>query len=458
MDSITIVRIHDDITSIIEASKKGKRYIFSPPKHFIQSYEVSQYLKSKKKIYFFYFSDNIIEESIALPEVIKNEATIQSALLAKIHDGAITTEKLILNRLNTTLDATQEIALHRYEGIAEKEILEHIAPIPNPEFLRRISTERYALYSLAQYAFSGKSYLCVYTEEKRNLIVAVHNGVLLFGRVGVIQSDDETERIMEQISDINRTVAYAHQQYREAKFEFIAICGSIADGEIVPLQLQASTGLNVTVLAPNLIVDGNGSKVSQNTILEVGMLFLEKNMNFLPSSIKAAREFYLGSALAILIAFLFMLFGLFQSSNAYTAYQTSLDEYDTVETQLSQALRNTNTLDDKQLQEITAQLKSSTPLHHHLIDDLILFENVLKLIKPQEVSFTEGGELQLDFKHQCKTLMELYLFEKDFRREVGTITEAQVTPTYKTDYNTLSFEASLKMGKAEQSTDAGAAQ
>lgn len=462
MSPITIVHIHDDITSVFEVKEKRKRYTVFPPKQFTQSYEVSQYLKSKKNVYFLFFSDNIIEESITLPEVIKNEETIQSALLAKIHDRATTTDKVLLNRLNTTLDATQESAVYRYEGLYEKDVLEHIAFVPKHAFLRRISTERHALYSLAQYAFNGKSYLCVYTEEKRNLIVAVHNGVLLFGRVGFIQSEDETERSTEQISDITRTVAYAHQQYREAKFEFIAICGSITDSEILPLQLQASTGLKITVLAPNLIVDGLDTKIAQNTILEIGMLFLDKNMNFLPNSVKAAREVYLASGFAIFVAFLFMLFGLFQSYEAYTAYQDSLDEYNRVEIQLSQTLRNTNALDNKQLQEITAQLKSSTPLHHHLIDDLILFEPVLTFIKPKEVSFSEGGELIFNFKYQCKTLMELYLFEKNFRHKVSTITAIQATPSYKTDYNTLTFEATLKTDNAEESSqqpvDEGAVQ
>ncbi|MGZ9267501.1 MAG: hypothetical protein ACXW33_10395, partial [Sulfuricurvum sp.] len=250
-----------------------------------------------------------------------------------------------------------------------------------------------------------------------------------------------------------RTVAYAHQQYREAKFEFIAICGNVADGEIVPMQLNASTGLGVTVLAPTLIVDGLEPNAAQNTVLEIGMLFLDDNMNFLPNSVKAAREFYLGSAIAIAIAFAFMLFGLFQSHNAYTSYQASLDEYNTVESRLYQTLLNTDTLDKKQLQEITAQLKSSTPLNHHLIDDLILFDNVLTLIKPQAVSFTEGGELTLDFKHQYKTLMELYLFEKNFRQETGRIKDTRVIVEYKTDYNALTFEATLKISSAVQASN-----
>ncbi|MCX6060988.1 MAG: hypothetical protein NT103_01855 [Campylobacterales bacterium] len=446
MDSITIVRIHDDFTSITEAKNTRKKTVFSPQIHFTEPHEIANYLKSKKKIYLFFSSDNILEESIVLPSIIKNEATIRSALLAKIHDSGASPETLVLNKLYTTLDPTGESAIHRYEGLSEKEILIHIAPIPKHEYLRRISVERYALFALAQHAFKGRSYLCVYTEEKRNLIVAVDNGTLLFSRVGFMQSEDEIGQIMEQINDISRTVAYAHQQYREAKFEFIAICGNIADGEIVPMQLNASTGLGVTVLAPTLIVDGLEPNMAQNSILEIGMLFLDNTMNFLPNSVKAAREFYLGSAIAIVIACAFMLFGLFQSYDAYTSYQSSLDEYDAVESQLYQTLRNTDTLDDKQLQEITAQLKSSTPLHHHLLDDLILFDNVLKLIKPQGVSFTEGGELILDFKHQCKTLLELYLFEKNFRHNVDTMKDTQVIAAYKTDYNTLTFEATLKRG------------
>jgi hypothetical protein len=150
-----------------------------------------------------------------------------------------------------------------------------------------------------------------------------------------------------------------------------------------------------------------------------------------------------------------MLFALYQSHDAYNAYQASLDEYDTVKSTLYRTLSSTDTLDDKQLQNIIAQLKSSTPLHHHLIDDLILFDNVLKLTKPQAVNFTEGGELVLDFKHQCKTLMELYLFEKNFRHEVSTIKGASPIAAYRTNYNTLSFEATLKIGSSALLVDKG---
>ncbi|HEX5710654.1 MAG TPA: hypothetical protein VFX68_04845 [Sulfuricurvum sp.] len=458
MGSITIVRIHDDLTSITEVKRSKNKYTFFPPKDFTEPHDVAHYLKSKTNIYLLYFSDTIVEESITLPSVIKNEATVRSALIAKIHENGEIPEKLVLNKLSTTSDVTGESALHRYEGLYENEILTCIAPIPKHEHLTHISIERYALFSLAQFAFGNKSYLCIYTEEKRNLIVAVQNGTLLFSRVGFLQSEDETERIMEQISDINRTVAYANQQYREAKFEFIAICGSIADGEIVPMQLHASTGLNIAILEPSLIVDGLNPSAAQKNSLEVGMLFLDKNMNFLPGSVKAAREFYLGTLVSIFFAFLFMLFGLFQSHDAYSSYQASLNEYDAIETQLNQALRSTDILDEKQLQEIISQLKSSTPLDHHLIDDLILFEPVLTLIKPQEVSFIEGGELALNFKYQCKTLMELYLFEKNFQRQVSTITAIPVASSYKTDYNTLTFEATLKKETATPSANTGAVQ
>jgi hypothetical protein len=455
VSSLSIVRFHDEFTSITEVKSSGKRYTFSLPKHFTQSYDVTQYLASKKKIYLIFSSDNILEESITLPSIIKNEATLQRVLLSKIHENNSSTEKLVLNKLYTSLDTTEESVVHRYEGLTEKEILSQIAPVPNLEHLRRISVERYALFALAQHAFKGKSYLCVYTEEKKNLIVAVHKDTLLFSRIGFIQSDDETEKIMEQISDIDRTVAYTYQQYREVKFEFIAICGSIANGEIVPMRLNASTGLSITVLAPTLIVNGLEPNMAQNSVLEIGMLFLDKTMNFIPDSVKAAREFYLVSTLTVFFAFLFMLFALYQSHDAYNAYQASLDEYDTVKSTLYRTLSSTDTLDDKQLQNIIAQLKSSTPLHHHLIDDLILFDNVLKLTKPQAVNFTEGGELVLDFKHQCKTLMELYLFEKNFRHEVSTIKGASPIAAYRTNYNTLSFEATLKIGSSALLVDKG---
>lgn len=453
MSQRTIVHINDDFTSIIDVHEKKGHYTFSAPKHFSEPQEVSRYLLSKKNIYLLFSSDAPIEESITLPSIITNEATLLSALNTKLHDNHTTHEALILNRLHTDIDATGESATHYYEGLYEKEVLRAIAPVPNLEHLKCISTERYALFALAEHAFKGKSYLCVYTQEKKNLIIAVQNEILLFARIGILESTDEIEKVMEQISDINRTVSYVHQQFREAKFEFIAICGTIADGEIVPTHLQSLTGLHVTVLSPTLMVNGLGSNISQTTVLELGMLYVNASMSFIPDRVKAAREFYLGGMIGMALAFFLMLFGLYQSANSYVSYQESLNDYTTAETQLVQTLRHTDTLSTVQLQEITTQLKSSTPLNHHFIDDVIPFENLLKLIKPNELSFEEQngtGKLAMSFKHTCKTLLELYLFEKNFKHEVSALRETHVLPTYQTDYNTLTFQSTLNIGGESQ--------
>jgi hypothetical protein len=351
--------------------------------------------------------------------------------------------------LYTTLDSTGESSHHRFEGLLEKEVLDAISIIPNLEFVHRISTKPYALFSLTESIFAGKSYLCVYAQETKNLIIAVSDGVLLFSRVGMLQSDDEIEKIMEQISDINRTVAYAHQQYREAKFEFIVLSGIIADGEMASEQLYNSTGLHITALAPTLMVTGLDKTISQNFIPEIGVLSLHKSMNFLPDRVKAAREFYLGGLISLGIAFLFMLFGLFQSHSAYEAYQESLDTYSTVESQLFRTLQKTDTLNDKELQEIIAQLKSSTPLHHHILDELISLDKILQLSKPTSVTFDESKQsLTLEFSHRCKNLMELYLFEKNFKHTVTALQKSDLIPVYKTDYNTFTFGATVSINGA----------
>lgn len=455
MNSLCIVRVHDDFTSIIDVQSQRKTITFSPPTIFHEPFEIAHYLKNKKKIYLLFTTDNSIEESITLPSLIKNEATLRTAILTKIQDDDRIHEKLILNKFYSSLDATGESATHRYEGLYEKEVLEAIAPIPHLEYLSRISITPFALFSVAESIFNTKSYLCVYAQETKNLIVAVSNGVLLFNRIGELQSTDEIERIMEQINDINRTVAYAHQQYREAKFEFIAICGSIAGSEIAPMQLQASTGLKITAIDPTLLVKGLETHTAQDYLLEIGMLTLQKSMNFLPDRVMAAREFHVGSFIAMAIAFLFMLLGLYQGLDAYNNYQESLDEYGRLQTQLTQTLRQTNTLDEAQLSEITAQLKSTTPLHHHFIDDMIIFDPLLKLLKPSSLSFEENqgkGKVVINFKQEFKTLLELYLFEKEFKKIVTSLKppSSTITPTYKSDYNLLSFEATLSMGESEK--------
>jgi hypothetical protein len=451
----TIVRVYDETISIVDAKWKKGAYHFSMPVTCETLQEAHLYLASKKNIHLLFFTDDIVEESITLPAVVKNEATLLSALTVKIHDERLINQKLIFNKFRTLLDSTGESATHRYEGLYEKDILSAIAYIPHLEHLKHVTTERYALFSISEKALSGKNYLCAYAQEDKNLIIAVSNGELLFSRMGMIQGEDSGEKFADQINDIGRTLAYAHQQYREANFECILICGIIADAEIVPIQLQAMTGLNVTVIAPSLLSKGLARNTSQDYILELGMLYLDEIKNFLPDRVKAAREFYLGRTITMAIAFIFMLAGLYQSAAAYTAYQESLDEHDRIETKLFQTLRHTQTLDEAQLQEIVSQLKSSTPLHHHLIDDVIIFDPVLQLLKPHSVAFEEKagkGKLTMVFKHEYKTLLDLYLFEKKFKQTVLGINSPlqKLASSYKIDYNTLVFESALTMGETEQ--------
>jgi hypothetical protein len=185
------------------------------------------------------------------------------------------------------------------------------------------------------------------------------------------------------------------------------------------------------------------------------MLFLGNTMNFLPDRVKAAREFYLGGLIALGVAFVFMLFGLFQSYSAYGVYQESLDTYATVESQLFRTLQKTDTLDEQELQEIIAQLKSSTPLHHHLLDELIALDKVLVLIKPTSVQFDESKKtVSLEFAHQCKNLMELYLFEKQFKSTVEMLHKSDMTAVYKIDYNRFVFGAALNVGSLAPAPDA----
>lgn len=459
MSSFSIVRIHDDTTSIIDVVYTKNKPFFLAPVHLQEPLDIANYLKSKKKLYILLETDNTIEETITLPAIIKNEATIHAALLTKINDNDRIKEKLIINKIHTSFDATHESATHKFEGLYEDDALKAITFTSNLETIKRISTTPYALFSLSESIFQGKSYLCIYAQEKKNLIVAISNGILLFSRIVELSAEDETELVIEQISDIIRTVAYANQQYREAKFEFIAICGSIAEGEIAPMQLQASTGLNITSIDPSLIIDAPKSLNTQEYLLEIGMLYLQKTMNFLPDKVKAAQEFALGNYLAKAIAFLFMLFGLYQGFDAYENYQNSLDEYDSINIQLNQTLRKTNTLDETQLKEITAQLKSSAPLHHHFIDDMTLFKPVLTLLKPTTITFEENkgnGKVSLNFQHKFNTLLDLYLFEKEFKHVVGILKPptSNVTPSYKTDYNLLIFESSLTLGEVEQAPPA----
>ncbi|MFZ2968494.1 MAG: hypothetical protein WA080_05495 [Sulfuricurvum sp.] len=447
MGALSLVRIHNDITTLLEITIRKGIYTVSRVKNFTTPHELSLYLASKTTVYLLFSTETILEEFITLPSVITNEATVQHAVLAKIYDNSKTAEKLILNKICTTVDSSLESATHRYEGVYESTLLSTIINIPKLEHLRRITLERYALFSIAEQALHGKNYLCAYTYEKRNLIIVVRSGVLLFSRMGEIQSSLPSEIILEQVNDIARTSAYAHQQYRDTKFECIAICGSVTDDEEVAQQLYTATRLNITTLAPTLMVKGLTAQEGQKHILEMGLLFLPPIMNFLPDRVKAAREFYLGNRISILFALFFMLFGISQSLSAYRHYEATLDEYREVQSTLFQTLQTTHTFDAKQLKEVTAQLESSTPLNHHIIDDLILFEPLLRLIKPQELTFTQGGELILHFSHPFSTLRELYVFEQNFHHTTLTLKTTDLNTTYQTDYNKLRFEAIVKIGK-----------
>jgi hypothetical protein len=419
---------------------------FMPPKHLKPMRNSPSSLRSKKNLYFLFATNDLLEESITLPSVIKNDATIITALKAKIRDDRALEDELVLHRFATTSDPTGESSTHFYQGLREKEILDAIIPLPHLHNLKRVSVERYALFALSEELYRGRSYLSVYTTPHRNIIIAGHKGELLFARTGEFTYQDDFERISEQVSDISRTVAYAKQQYRDVNLEFILIGGSMVDMSAAVAQVQSSIQTPVSLIAPSLIVQGLDKRHAQESILEIGTLFLPNHLSFLPDRVKAAHEFHLGSWVAIAVALVFMLYGVFMAYDASESYQESVEQHTLTESKLNQALRHTRTLEDKKIQEITAQLETLTPLHHAMIDDLIPLEEVLMVKKPHALSYqdTNGtGTLNLDFRYQSKNLMDLYLFEKEFKTKVAKIAQIEVTPAYKTDYSALTFESTL---------------
>lgn len=459
MKKLSIVRFRNDQITLLDIEKSKKGFTFFPPIEVEEGVPLSQYLSTRTKISTYFSPLDTVEESITLPSVIKNEATILKALSVKLHDERLINEPLVLNKLYTLTDQTGESAHHHYEGLYEREIYDAIAPLTQWEHIDRISSEAYALFSISEEIFPNKSYLSVYTQNDRNLIVAVSKGVLLFSRIGELQSIDEIERVMEQISDINRTVAYAHQQYREEDFEFIAISGNIADGEMATIQLQAMTGLRVCVLAPTLMVQGLQLHNAQEFILDIGMLYLSEKMNFLPKRVKALKEFNIGTKIIFSVALLTLLMGMLFSFNAYLEYKSERTDYHNTRLQLEQTLRNTVTLDDHQLESVITLLGGSTEIDTHFLDSMIIFNELFELTSPSGVLYThntEGGVLALHFSKKCTTLRELYLFEKSFKQKIGSLKPQTLplTPIYKIDYDTLTFEATVTLGVTQNQTDA----
>ncbi len=446
MKRVTIVHSIDELFRVIDVDEHKGTFTFHPPKTFETHAELSHYLRSKRSLYFLFATRDLLEESITLPSVIKNEATIIAALNAKIKDDRSISDPVVFHRLSSTTDSTGESSTHFYQGLYEKEILDAIVPIPHLHTLKTVSIERYALFALSEEIYKGRSYLSVYTTPHRNIIIAAHKGELLFARTGEFSYQDEFERISEQVSDISRTVAYAKQQYRDIHLEFILITGTMVEMSAAVAQVQSSTQTAVSVLAPELIVKGLDRERGQHCILEIGTLFVPKSLNFLPDRVKAAHEFHIGSYVATVIAFFFMAFGFFEAHSGSNRYQESLDQYSAAESTLMQTLRRTDSLDDRLLGQVTAQLETLTPLHHSLIDDLIPLEKVLTFHKPSALSYqdTNGtGTLSVDFSYQSKNLMDLYLFEKKFKERVSEIKEIQLIPQYKTDYAAFRFESTL---------------
>lgn len=455
MKKLSIVRFRNDHATILDIEKNKGVYTFLPPIELDELTQLSTHLVNRTKILIFFSPLDTIEESIALPSVIKNEATILKALSVKLHDERLINEPLVLNKVDAIIDPLGESIQHHYKGLYEREIYDAISPLTQWEHIDAITSEVYALFSISEEIFRDKSYLSVYTQEDRNLIVAVNNGTLLFSRVGELQSTDEIERVMEQISDINRTVAYAHQQYREVAFEFIAISGNIADGEMATIQLQAITGLRVCTLAPTLMVKGLELSTAQNYILDIGMLYLPESMNFLPARVKAIKEFDFGTKIVFSIALLVMVLGVYFSFSAYTEYQAGRDDYHNTRAQLEQTLQNTVTFDNDQLQKAIALLEVSTEVDHHFLDSMIVFDDLFSLIHPSQSAYShtpEGGVLTLSFSKKCTTLKELYLFEKTFKQKIATLKPqlASITPLYKINYDTLTFEATVTYGITQQ--------
>ena len=446
MGLIQSISIHSTFATLLTLTTKRGRYLLLEDK-LLELDELREHINPKATLYLSIEHEDEIEDSIALASVISNPKVIRTTLAHKLSQK-YPNRALLFNYHQIDTNEHDETITYQIDAINLDSYQKSLQHLKEYAHIKRASTFKFSLLALCNASIKESNYICVYTQSNTIILLAIANKEILFSRTTTIVVDDIEDRQRSMVDDINRTIAYVNQQYREVQFSTIVIGGSLSIDDETMMHLFMLSRMPICVLYPNTLIAGLHNELSHHYILSIGALYLDKQHQYIPPFIKAEREFSFGvEALFLLSTAIFVITSYF-TLEAYEDFTSTLDEYETIKTRLIKSVKSTDTYSYSDLQRSYNLLQIG---QKHLKDDprdlLIALEPLIQLQRPLAYRWQRddnGFSFTLTIKRSFTTLEELYSFEKEFLTKFNDINKS--TPLLyqpRHNYATLTFEATI---------------
>ncbi len=423
MKKIYAISIHKNFCSVLQIEKKRGLYKILE-EEVLQTDELLGYLQDKKNYYIVIHQEELLDDIITVPSVIKNKNVLYSYVIKRFKDS-LPTKNLLLNYYKISEDKEEKTVTYKIDAIDKKEYMQYLRLIPDWKSIKSATIDKFALLNLTRKCFEpvkGFGSFSVYSYGNAITVLAIDDqGRLLFERTSNTIGGIEKSQFLNFTEEINQTVAYVQQQFRSNEFSTILISGSLSLDDEVAHHLQFSTGMGIGVLYPNTFLEGLQNEEPQQYVVTIGSLFVSKKDMFFPVEVLSTKQYAFALNLLLGLASLALITSSYAMYEGLQKYTTTLQRYDSIKERLLHLIKTTDTYPLEQLQQSYIHLQvAENFLRSHPLDVLIRFKPLLAMLPPKTYEYDDRnrGEdpiIELSFQKRFDTLEALYTFENSFR-------------------------------------------
>jgi hypothetical protein len=450
------ISIGERFVNILYIEKKKARYeVISD--HIVDISEVSKFLQNKSNFYIVIDVDESIDDTVVVPSVIKKDTVLRSYILKKFKNSLVT-KQLLLNYHKISHDAEESTITYKVDAIVEKTYVEKLNLIKDWLEIKSVSINKFSLLNISRKCYTnvdGFGYFSIYTHKNFITVLAIDdNGNLIFERSSNIKPDTPEMLQLTMVEEINQTISYVKQQFRNVEFSTILISGSMALDDIVAEHLLLSSNLSIAVIYPNTFISGLRNEEPQHYIITLGSFLIKKQEQFLPNKIFSLREYKFITTFLMIISFSVLFITAYFTYEKYIDYSDELERYDNIKSRLIRMVRETDTYSQKDLEiswkhlQIAERFLKDSPT-----DYLLKLKPLIELVKPKKYRYNNQKQdipdLEIDFEKKFISLSKLHQFEKNFFDSYNKINkDKSLNYKDKTNYKDMVFFVSISNKKS----------
>ncbi len=444
MGQLYSLYVQDSSVSVL-CIKKNRKLFNITSSHTFDIAQLKEFLKDKDNFYLGIEIDEVIDENVDIASDIKNDEIIKKSILQKV-SKSISDNRIVSNYYKLFQNLQEKKTTYHIDGIIEKNYFNTLNIVDGLGKIKSSTLSKFSLLCLSKECINEESYFSILAQETKVTVLAIHKKALIFTRINGVSSDDLGIRKIDMAEEINQTIFYVQQQFRDIKFSTIALSGSLAIDEVIAENLYMVTELPVTILYPNTFLLGLKNEQPQEYIIPIGNLFVPRSMQFLPDSLLALRQFEIVKQLLLAASVIALFVTSYLAYDSFSIYYDSLKRHEIIKSNLASKMLGVNTYSQSELSTSLKNLDITEKyLQRHPADIIFALKPLIELQKPELFNWKNKEntqDLEVRFTKSFDSLDALYQFEKFFMNEFRNIdTVFGLTCTTHNDYTQMIFSA-----------------